>query len=83
VAIDNMAYGSIENGITKELQPLIVQRLALVVALADALVQECLAIILDMVGIEAEYLVESRKKLLLLAEREPYAVDEIINPHIF
>jgi len=37
----------------------------------------------DVVGIEAKNTVKSRKKLLLLAERELYAVNDIVNPHTF
>ena len=81
MAIDDMTNCCIEDGVPKKLQSLIIQRLALVVAPADTLMHQSLTVVLDVVGIEAQYLVESRKKLLFLAEREPYSVNDIINPH--
>ena len=68
---DEIAYCCIEDGISKELQPLIVQWLALVIATPNALVHQCLLVVLDLTWIETKYLVQRRKKLLLLAEREP------------
>ena len=64
-----MSHHRIENGIAQELQSLIVQRLAFVIALADALVHQRLTVILDVVRIKTEYLVKRRKKLLLSAGR--------------
>ena len=78
-----MPHHRIENGIAQELQSLIVQRLAFVIALADALVHQRLTVILDVVRIKTEYLVKRRKKLLILAERELYSVNDVINPHTF
>ena len=74
---------SIEDGIAQELQPLIVQRLALVVALADALVHQRHLVILDVVGVEPQYGVKRRKKLLLLAERELDSINNVIKLHTF
>jgi hypothetical protein len=73
-----MSHHRIENGIAQEFQTLIVQRLAFVIALADALVHERLTVILDVVRIKTEYLVKRRKKLLILAERELYSIYKII-----
>ena len=81
VAIDDISHSRIKDGITQELQSLVVQRLSFVVALANTLVDECLTVVLDVAGIEAEYLIESRKKLLLLAEREPDSINDVIKPH--
>jgi hypothetical protein len=43
--------------------------------------QQSLLVELDVMGIEAQNLVESRKKLLLLAERELYSINDVVNPH--
>jgi hypothetical protein len=50
-----MAHSRIENRIAKKFQPFIVQRLAFLVALADALVHQGLTVVLDVMGIEAQY----------------------------
>ena len=81
MAIDDITHRSIEYGIAEELQPLIVQRLALIVTFADALVHQRLLVILDVAGIETQYLVKRRKKLLLLAERELDSINNIVKPH--
>ena len=81
MTIYDIAYRSIEYGISKEFQALIVQGLALVVALTDALMHQRLLVILDVAGIESQNVVKSRKKLLLLAEREPYTVNDVTKPH--
>jgi hypothetical protein len=82
VTIYYIAHSSIEDGIAEEFQPLIVQRLSLLIAPSDALVHKSLTIIVDVMRIEPKNIVESRKKLLLLAERELNTVNDIINPHI-
>ena len=56
--------------------------LPVLIAPSDALVHKCLTIIVDVMRIEPKNIVESRKKLLLLAERELNTVNDIINPHI-
>ena len=83
MTIDDIAHRSIEYGVTQELQPFVVKRLAFVVALADALVHQRHLVILDVAGIESQYRVKSRKKLLLLAEREFDSVNNILKPHTF
>ena len=81
VTVNNVTYSSVEYSITQKLQSLVVQRLALVVALADALVHQRHLVILDVVRIESQYLVKRRKKLLLLAERELDSINDVIKLH--
>lgn len=76
--IDNVADDGIKDGIAKEFQPFIVYRLALCITPCDALVQECCLVISDIVWNDADDLVQGQIKLLLLAEREPYPVNNII-----
>jgi hypothetical protein len=38
-------------------------------------------VILDVVGIESQYLIKRRKKLLLLAERELDSINDVIKLH--
>jgi len=35
----------------------------------------------DIAGIETQNAVKGRKKLLLLAERELYSINDVVNPH--
>jgi hypothetical protein len=44
-------------------------------------VQQGLLVEVDIAGIETQNTVKSRKKLLLLTERELYAVNDVVNPH--
>ena len=81
MTVNNVTHSSVEYSITQELQSLVVQRLALVVALADALVHQRHLVILDIVGVESQYLIKRRKKLLLLTERELYSIYDVIKPH--
>ena len=69
--VDDMSHHSIQQGVAKKLQPLVVQRLAFLVAPAGTLVGQGRLIVTDVAGIEPDDVVERRKKLLLLAEREP------------
>jgi hypothetical protein len=43
--------------------------------------KQSLLVKLDVMRIEAQNLVESRKKLLLLTERELYSINDVVNPH--
>ena len=81
MVVDDVAHDGIEQCVAEKLQAFVVQRLALLVAAADALVHQCLLVVADIMGIEPHDLVERRKKLLLLAEREPYTVNNIPKPH--
>ena len=83
MTVNDVTHSSVEYSITQELQSLVVQRLALVVALADALVHQRLLVILDVAGIESQYAVKRRKKLLLLAERELDSINNVIKLHTF
>ena len=77
----NMSHHGIEQGIAQELKSFVVQGASLVVSLSATLMGQRNLIILDIVGIEANDGVKRRKKLLLLAERELYTVDDIVKPH--
>ena len=83
MVVHDVPHDGIEQGIAEELQPLIVQRLALFVALRDAFVHQRQLIVPDVAGIEPHDAVKRRKKLLLLAERELDAVDDFTKPHTF
>ena len=79
--INDITYSSVEYGITKKLKSLIIKRFALVVALTDAFVHQRHLVILDVAGVESQYLIKRRKKLLLLAERELYSINNVIKLH--
>ena len=81
VAIDDVANDSIEHSIAQELQTFVVLWTAFLVAASHTLVQQRLLIEADVMRIEAENTVESRKKLLLLAERELYLINYIYIVH--
>ena len=53
VAVDDVAHGSVENGVAQKFQSFVVHRLALGVALEHAFVHECQLIVADVVRIEA------------------------------
>ena len=82
-AVQEIGDHIVDDCVAQEFQALIVEWLTLLVASANAFVHQCLTVILDVVRIETQYLVESRKKLLILAERELHSVNKFINPHIF
>ena len=83
VAVYDISHRSIEYGITQELKSLVIQGAPLVITLSTTLMGQCNLVILDIVGIEANDGVKRRKKLLLLAERELYTVNDIVKPHTF
>ena len=81
MAIDDVAYYGVEDGITQKLQAFVVLWATFLVTTSYTLVQEGLLVEFDVVRIEAQNTVEGRKKLLLLAERELDTVNDIVNPH--
>jgi hypothetical protein len=86
MAEDDVADHSIEDGVAQKLQAFVVDRTPFLIATAYALVQQGLFIIADVVRIETQNMIKSRKKLPLLAEREPdsvYYIKEIITLHTF
>ena len=73
----DVAHDGIEDGIAKKFQPLVVDGLAFLAA-HDALVHQGLLVVFDVFGEESQDVVNRQIKLLLLAEREPYSADEVI-----
>ena len=70
-----------EKGIAKELQTFVVQWFPLVITASYTLVHQRLLVVADVMRIETDDVVKGRKKLLLLAERELYAFNDITKPH--
>ena len=81
VAVDDVAHNGVENGVAEKLQTLVVHGFPLFVASGHALVHQSELVIVYAVWIEAEDVVESRTKLLVLAEHEPHPVYKVINHH--
>ena len=76
--VDDVAHDGIEDGVAKKFEPLIVHWLPFLVAVHDALVHQGHLVITDIVGIESDDLVQRQIKLLILAERELYPVNNVI-----
>ena len=76
--VDNVADDGIEDGIAQKFKSFVVYGLSLCITTRYALVQECSLVISDIVWDNADNLVQGQIKLLFLAEREPYSVDNII-----
>ena len=76
-AVHDVAHDGIEDGIAQKLQPLVVQRLALLVATPYTLMQQCLFVMLDVVGVEAQYAEECTPQVFLVLNEQPAAVNEI------
>ena len=76
-----MTHDSIENGVAQEFQTFVILRTSLFVPLANTLMQQSLLVELDVMRIKAQNVVKGRKKLLLLAERELYSINDVVNPH--
>ncbi len=81
VAVHNIAHYSVEHRVAEKLEPLVVQRLSLVVAPGYALVHESQLVVFYVVGVEPHDVIKGRKKLLLLAERELNPVYDIVIQH--
>ena len=82
MAVDDVAHYGIEYGVAQKFQTLVVERFSLGVAPGYALVHQGQFVVLDVAGIEADDVVEGRKKLLLLAETELYSIYDDIIQHI-
>ena len=82
MAIDNVADNRLENGIAEKFEPFVIDGLSFVVALRRTAVEKGRFVIVDMVWVEAQYLVKTRIKLLILAERELYTRYQMTNLHI-
>ena len=54
MAVDDITHCSIENGIAKKLQALVVDGLALFVAMHDALVHQSQLVVADVVWVKAD-----------------------------
>ena len=54
MAVDDITHCSIKNGIAKKLQALVVDGLAFLVAMHDALVHQCQLVVADVVGVKAD-----------------------------
>ena len=81
VAVYDVANDSVEDSVAKKFEALIVQWLSFLVAPGHTLVHQGELVELYPVWVETEDFVKSRTKLLVLAERKPHAVNEIINHH--
>ena len=74
---DDITYDGIENGIAKELQSFVVDGFSFLVAACDALVEQCRLVEFNVVRIKSDDSVQRHIKLLVLAERELYAIEKI------
>ena len=74
----DVAHNSIEDGVAQKLKPLVVDGLALGVSSHDALVHQSQFVEADIVRIKTDDVEQRRIKLLLLTEREPYSINDII-----
>lgn len=54
VSEHDVAHNGVENGVAQELKPLVVYGASLLVALGYALVEQCLLVETDVVGIKAD-----------------------------
>ena len=82
VAEHYVAHYGVENGVAQELKTLVVDRLPLGVAPGDAAVHERLFVEVDVVWVKSDDVAQRTIKLLFLAERELYLVNEVVNHHI-
>ena len=78
---DNMTHSSVKHRIAKELQPLIVQRASLVVALSRTLVGQCQFVVADVIRIEAYHLSQLPPQFLIIAEGQAQAFDNVSKVH--
>ena len=81
VMIDNLAYNSIQHGIAKELETLVVDRCAAFFVGEHRLVHQRFLIEAYLVRIEAQHITKGATKLLVLAERKPYRVYQVSGRH--
>ena len=81
VMIDDFAYNRTQNCITKELEAFVVQAVSVFALSEHRLVHQGFLIEAYLVRIEAQHITKSAIKLLVLAEREPYRVYQIIGRH--
>ena len=75
---DDVTHDSIQNGIAEKLQSLVVDRLSFLVAVHDALVHERHLIIRDVARVDPDDVMDRNIKFPLLAEREPYKIENVI-----
>ena len=78
---DDFAHDSTEHRIAEELQTLIVDRRTALGMSSHRLVHQGFLIEAYLVRIEAQHVMKSAIKLLVLAEREPYRVYQIGGRH--
>ena len=81
MAIDDVAHHSIKNGITKKLQPFIIERPAFLVAARSTLVHQRQLIILQMMRIESDEFVKRFAQFLLVEKRKAQSVDNVFEIH--
>ena len=81
VMIDNLAYDSIQHSISEELQAFIVDWRAALGMSCHRLVHQGFLIEAYLVRIEAQHIMKSAIKLLVLAERKPYRVYQVSGRH--
>ena len=74
---NDFAHNSSKDSISKELKALVVERRSALRVSGHRLVHQRFLIEAYLVGIEAQHITKSATKLLVLAEREPYPVNEI------
>ena len=76
--VNNVANNSIKYCIAEKLESFVVYRLSLCITTCYTLVQKSSLVIIDIVGNKANDMVQRQIKLLLLAERELYSINYII-----
>ena len=81
VVIDYLAYNGIEDGIAQELQPFVVEQGTALGVCVHRLVHQGFLIEAYLVRIEAQHIMKSAIKLLVLTERKPYRVYQVYGRH--
>ena len=80
--VDDVPDDGIEQRIAQKLQPLVVQRLALVVALARTLVGQGCLVVADVLRIEADNVAQLPAELFLIApERQSQSLNDVLKVH--
>lgn len=77
VMIDYLAYDSSQNGIAEKLQSLVVETVSFFAMGEHRLVHQCFLIEADVMRIEAQHIMKSAIKFLILTERQPYRVYQV------
>lgn len=74
VAVYNVSYNSVQDGISQKFKPFVINGASFFGTQGDGFMQQSLLVNLDVTWEEAENSVETKIRLSILAEQEPYFV---------